>query len=98
MSVGLISFLYSFFGAGVALSYVPQILATWRDKGAASAISIPAWSFWTVNSGIALLYAFCVAQDRRIAFAALCTFLGCAITTSIAIYKRLNHRSASDAT
>ena len=95
MLITVLSFLYSVLAAGVAFSYVPQVLATWRDRGPASAISLPAWSFWTLNSGIAVMYALFVAQDSRIAFASGCAFIGCATTTGIALYKRLSHRASA---
>ena len=85
----LLTLLYSLLAAGVAFSYIPQVLATWRDRGRADAISLPSWSFWTLNSGVALLYALFVARDPHIAFASGCGFVGCATTTAIAYAKRV---------
>lgn len=84
----LLTLLYTLFAAGVAFSYIPQVLATWRDSGRAEAISLPAWSFWTINSAVATLYAMLVARDLHIAFASACAFLGCGATTFIVIRKR----------
>lgn len=84
----LLTLLYTLFAAGVAFSYIPQVLAAWRDRGRAEAISLPAWSFWTLNSAIATLYAGLIARDPHITFASGCAFLGCAATTVIVIRKR----------
>lgn len=87
----LLTLLYTLFAAGLAFSYIPQVLATWRDRGRAEAISLPAWSFWTLNSGVATLYAGLIARDPHIAFASGCAFLGCGTTTAIVIRKRFGN-------
>lgn len=91
----LLTLLYTLFAAGVAFSYIPQVLATWRDSGRAEAISLPAWSFWTLNSAVATLYAILIARDPHIAFASGCAFLGCGTTTLIVVRKRLGRDALS---
>ena len=45
------------------LSYVPQIVRVYKDKGGAQAISIGTWSFWTFSNLTTASYAFAILQD-----------------------------------
>jgi hypothetical protein len=38
---------------GLALSYVPQAIAAWRDRGSAESLLLAAWSFWTCHDAVA---------------------------------------------
>ena len=88
----MLGVLYSALGAGLALSYVPQALAAWRQRGSAEAISLVAWSFWTVYAAVALLYAVIVLGDPIVGAVNGLSFLGCAATTGIVVGKRIRWR------
>jgi hypothetical protein len=45
--------MYSVLGVGLALSYVPQAIAAWRDRGSAESLLLAAWSFWTCHGAVA---------------------------------------------
>ena len=92
----MLGLLYSVMGAGLAVSYVPQAIAAWRERGTAEAISLAAWTFWTVYAAVALLYAVFVLGDAVVVMVNGLSFLGCATTTLIVASKRVRHRRRSD--
>jgi hypothetical protein len=84
--------MYSVLGVGLALSYVPQAIAAWRDRGAAESLSLAAWSFWTCHGAVGLLYIATVIGDPVLVMLNTLSFAGCAATTTIVVVKRLRHR------
>jgi hypothetical protein len=86
--------MYSVLGVGLALSYVPQAIAAWRDRGSAESLSLAAWSFWTCHGAVGLLYAATVVRDPVLVILNTLSLTGCAATTTIVVVKRLRNAEA----
>ena len=84
--------MYSVLGVGLALSYLPQAIAAWRDRGSAESLSLAAWSFWTCHGAVGLLYTATVVRDPVLVILNTLSLTGCAATTTIVVVKRLRHR------
>jgi hypothetical protein len=87
----LLGALYSVLGAGLAISYVPQALAAWRESGAVKGTSLVAWIFWTLYGAVALAYAASVLRDPVLIAINASSLVGCATTTAIIAGKRLRY-------
>ena len=86
-------------------SYLPQIVAVAREGGAARAISLTTWLFWTLANASTAGYAAAVVSDRMFAAVSLGNTLGCLTVALIVLYKRhkygrhpCDHAAASEAT
>jgi hypothetical protein len=91
----VLSAMYSVLGVGLALSYVPQAIAAWRDRGSAESLSLAAWSFWTCHGADGLLYMATVVRVPVLVILNTLSLTGCAATTTIVVVKRLRHRAST---
>lgn len=90
----MLAAMYSVLGVGLALSYVPQAIAAWRDRGSAEGLSLTAWGFWTCHGAVGLLYAATVVRDPVLVILNTLSLTGCAATTTIVVVKRLRKAEA----
>jgi hypothetical protein len=89
MVAKLLTIFYSLLGAGMAFSYVPQVVSVWREQGRAEALSLAAWAFWATFAGIATLYGLVVLRDWAFTLTSAAGFAGSGAVTAIILVKRL---------
>lgn len=75
------------------LAYLPQILALWRDRTGAAAVSCLTWALFTVSNGSTAQYALVVLDDRRMAALFAANTLCCAVIFGLAVANRTGVRS-----
>lgn len=79
------------------ITYIPQIVVTWRSRDGAKSLSLLTWSAWLVAHVAAILYGL-VLRDVFFTSISLINCTGCALVTSIAVRRRRQWKLASRAT
>ena len=74
-------------------TYVPQVIATWRSRDGARALSLLTWSSWLVANLASVLYGV-LLRDTFLTLVSLGNFLGCCAVTAIAVYRRQSFAAA----
>lgn len=90
-AIKIITFLYILFNSGRVFSYIPQIIAVFKEKTPVLAISLVTWSFWTAANLTTALYATVVLPDQLLAAMSYGNTLGCAVVVFLVIYKRYKY-------
>lgn len=92
----LITSLYSITGGALVLYYIPQIIAIYRDKNGASAISVHTWVMWTLYALFSVLYAVVVVHELPFTLVSIGNLIGSAWVLFLTLYKRMKFSSLSD--
>jgi hypothetical protein len=71
-----------------ALFYVPQIVAVARSVDGARDIALVTWWMLLVNNLLGAVYAWLALANAALAWAFMASVLGCAVTITLALYKR----------
>lgn len=95
--VAAIAWCYLATNALRVFTYWPQILAVWRSRDGARAVSLLTWGSWCVSHLAALLYGTVVMGDPFFVCISAINLLGCSAVTSIAATRRRQARSAATA-
>lgn len=77
------------------LAYLPQIVALWRDRSGASAVSRLTWGLFTVSNAATAQYALLVLDDGRMAAVFVANTLCSAVILCLAVANRAGLRSGS---
>ncbi len=95
-----IAWSYLVINAARIVTYVPQIVAAWRCKDGARAISLLTWSSWAVSHLSGLAYGTLVLHDAFFVVITSINLLGCtSVTAIVAMHRwRLRHDGPSVAT
>ena len=72
------------------LTYIPQIIAVWRCRDGARAISLLTWGSWTVSNIAAVLYGMLVVNDTFFIAISTINLIGCGAVTVIAAHRRID--------
>ncbi|WP_326533614.1 hypothetical protein [Pseudorhodoferax sp.] len=97
-ALSVVVWLYLLTNAARVFTYLPQILAVWRDTQGARTLSLLTWGSWTVSHVCALAYALLVANDTPLALISAINLAGCSCITAIATRRRMQwRRSLADA-
>ena len=75
-------------------SYLPQIVAVWRCRDGAFAISILTWGLWTISHVASLLYGALVMHDLYFVGITTINLVGCSVVTALAVWRRAEFRRA----
>lgn len=79
---------YVFTNSARLVTYIPQILAVWRCRDGAHAISLITWSSWVVSHAAAIAYGALVVQDGYFVFISSINFVCSLVITCIAAQRR----------
>jgi hypothetical protein len=90
-AIKIITFFYILFNSGRVFSYIPQIIAVFKEQTPVLAISLVTWSFWTAANLTTALYATVVLPDALLAAMSYGNTLGCAIVVFLVVYKRYKY-------
>lgn len=74
--------------AARVFTYLPQIVAVWRSRDGARALSLITWSSWMVSHAAAIAYGVLVVHDQFFVSISLLNFCGCGAVTLIAAQRR----------
>jgi uncharacterized protein with PQ loop repeat len=83
-----IAWLYLVTNAARIVTYLPQILAVWRCRDGARAVSLLTWGSWVLSHVTALCYGVLVMRDGFFTTISTVNLLGCAAVTLIAAHRR----------
>jgi hypothetical protein len=76
-----------------ALAYLPQIIAVWRDKRRANAVSIATWSLFTITNAMTVVYVELRLHDRMLAAFFALNALCCLLIVVVTAWKRVRNRN-----
>lgn len=91
-ALSAVVWLYLLTNAARLFTYLPQIVAVWRDTHGAQTLSLWTWGSWTLSHVCALAYSTLVAKDLPLAIISTINLLGCGLVTTIAARRRLQWR------
>ena len=83
-----VTFLYATLNSFRVFSYIPQIIAVYRDNNRAKSISLFTWSFWAMSNFSMSLYGGIVKHDVLLAVLSLGNSVCCAVVVCIVLNKR----------
>ena len=72
------------------LTYLPQIIAVWRCRDGARAISLLTWGSWSISNVAAVLYGMLVVHDAFFVAISTINLIGCGAVTVIAARRRIS--------
>lgn len=70
------------------LTYIPQIIAVWRCRDGARAISLLTWGSWVISNAAAIAYGVLVVHDAFFVVISTINLGGCAAVTLLAAQRR----------
>ena len=90
-TIEIITYMYIIFNSGRVFSYIPQIIAVFKEQNPVLAISLITWSFWTAANFTTALYATVVLPDVLLAAMSYGNTFCCAVVVLLVIYKRYKY-------
>ena len=90
-TIEIITYMYIIFNSGRVFSYIPQIIAVFKEKNPVLAISLITWSFWTAANFTTALYATVVLPDVLLAAMSYGNTFCCAVVVLLVVYKRYKY-------
>jgi hypothetical protein len=83
-----IAWIYLVTNAVRVVTYLPQIMAVWRCRDGAQAISLLTWGSWVLSHVTGVVYGAVVIHDTFFIVISLINLAGCAAVTLIAAQRR----------
>ena len=91
-----IAWLFVAANAGRLLGYLPQVVAAWRCRNGAAAVSRMTWGYFAFAHFTGALYGLVVIHDLKMAYVFLGNAAVCILLVSIVTWKKRQHRQAVD--
>jgi len=92
--IAFVTLAYSVLGAVLVLFFIPQIIAVYKDRHGAMAISLSTWIVWTLYAVASVLYALLVVQELPFTLVSVGNLLGSATVLLLSAYKRWTYLHA----
>ena len=83
-----IGWLYLLTNATRVVTYIPQIVVTWRCTDGALSVSLLTWGSWVLSNLTATVYGVLVVRDGFFVAISLVNLAGCSAVAAIAAWRR----------
>jgi hypothetical protein len=84
----LVTWVFVTVNAGRIVSYLPQIVAAYRCRNGARAVSRATWAYFAAAHLTGVVYTWVVVHDPKLACVFLTNFLACLALVAIVSWKR----------
>lgn len=86
--IAAIGWFYLVTNSARILTYIPQIIAVWRCRDGARAISLLTWGSWVISHVAAVAYGVLVVHDVFFVVISAINLTGCGMVTVLAAHRR----------
>lgn len=90
-----IGWLYLLTNATRVVTYIPQIVVTWRCTDGALSVSLLTWGSWVLSNLTATVYGVLVVRDGFFVAISLVNLAGCGAVAAIAALRRAQWKARS---
>lgn len=91
--LAIIGWLYLLTNATRVVTYIPQIIVTWRCTDGALSVSLLTWGSWVLSNLTATVYGVLVVRDGFFVAISLVNLAGCGAVAAIAAWRRVQWKA-----